>query len=422
MSAPFAARPENDFPLFYRTYFARCRARCPKLSAVAAKWTFEDLIPGLSDFDARFVFEDGVTLEEWHAYSLAVGEVQTEMARAFPHWARPLEHLPGLNLSVGEITDPRFYFPEFQQWTFYEGDPGVRAAIDAYLGGVAWSAPEELYHLRKVALYFGPYQRGIDPAINLGPWEGKYPLHSRYLHYFAPAVQAMVSLQERRTVCGKREALRRARALFPHPATIERALESVACHYEIADDYAEPRLTAIERELERYLADAWASLADRVTQIAVSPEETRESIGRKVAALPTEPAAELFPGVKFSRFMKGRLLFYASEIAWFDARWLIRNELGRIVALFHDQPLTAYGKLRFGETLSPTRVRERLRGDVLTPAQCEEMAVFARVAGAPLVPGREKEQARAVAAVFEPLLAALETLCADALLRLQGGR
>jgi len=409
----FAAQPDNDFEAFYHIYFARCRARCPKLCVLAAKWSFEDLIPGLSDFDGRFVVEDGITLQEWHTYSLAVGQVHTEMAFEFPRWVRCLEHPPGLNLTLREITDPRLYCTEFKQWTFYTGDSRALSTIRTYLDLRAWSVQDEIYHLKRVATYFGPYVRGIDPPINIGPWQNKYPMHSRTMHYFTPAVQAMASLALRRTVRGKREALRLARELFPNPSTIDRIFDRLDRHYEIAGDYEEPRLTEIEREMERYLAQAWASLADQVTQIAVSDRDTRDDIRRKVAAMPVDPMEAFYEGLKFARLLQGRLLFYASDIAGFDSIWLIRNELGRIVSSFYEQPLKAYGSLRFGKDLSPLQVLDRLRGELLTPAECDGMAAFAQAVGAPPAAGQEKQQARAVAAVYEPVLTTLEKLSDD---------
>ena len=95
------------------------------IRAIAAKWTFEDLIPGLSDFDTRFILEGPMAAEDWNTMSLAVGAIHTDLAREFPKWARNLEHLPGVNFTVEEILDSRLFFPESQQWTFYEGDKVV---------------------------------------------------------------------------------------------------------------------------------------------------------------------------------------------------------------------------------------------------------------------------------------------------------
>ena len=408
----FAPQPANDFRRFYETYFTRCRAVCPKIKAVAAKWTYEDLIPGLSDFDTRFIVDNDITLDEWRAYSIRVGEVHTSLATECPNWARNLEHLPGLNLTEAEVTHPLLYYPEFKQWTYYDGDTATRQRIDAHLATVDWSQRDELFHLKKVATYFGPYVRGIDPAINLGPWESKYPLHSRFMHYFTPPVQALVSLAQRGTVCGKFEALRLARHVLPRPDTIDMLLDCVARHYETPALYDEPALTELERQLKSYLTEAWGSLADRVTLVDVAPGDSRDDIRRKVAAVPVDPAESFFEGVKFSRFMKGRLLFYARDIAGFESAFLIRNELGRIVTNFCHQPLQAFGLVRFGETLEPNDVLDRLRGDVLTAQDCAGMQDFAQIAGAPVAEGAEKQRARDVAEVYEPVLSTLEKLSA----------
>ena len=47
----FEKKPENDFARFIDAYFEECAAACPRIEGIAGKWTFEDLIPGLSDFD-----------------------------------------------------------------------------------------------------------------------------------------------------------------------------------------------------------------------------------------------------------------------------------------------------------------------------------------------------------------------------------
>jgi len=188
----FEPRPENIFPEFIHCYFERCRAVCPPLRAIAGKWTFEDLIPGLSDFDTRLIFLDDVTPSNWIDLSVAVGEVHTELASQRPEWARILEHLPGLNLTQSEMIDPVTYYPEFQQWSFYIGDTGFLSPIRDALADRPWGDRDEIFHLKKFSTYYGPYRRGIDPAVNLGKWENKYPLHSRYMHYFTPPVQSAV--------------------------------------------------------------------------------------------------------------------------------------------------------------------------------------------------------------------------------------
>lgn len=408
----FEPRPRNDFPLFIHTYFDRCCRRCPKLGAIAGKWNFEDLLPGLSDFDTRLIATDDTTAADWARMSLQVGEVHGELAREQPQWARILEHLPGLNLTRAEMVDPIFYYPEFQQWTLYEGDGQLLADLRTCVANRTWSRRDELFHLKKFAAYVGPYQDGIDPPVNLGPWESKYPLHSRFMHYFTPAVQAAVCILERRGV-GKMHALRVARAVFPGADVIEMVLEAVERHYEVPDWYDPPKLAAIDRRLERYLRDAWSALGGHVTLVAVDAADTPQRVRAKVKAVPADLAERFFEGIRFCRLMKGRLLFYAQQIDWFDTAFLIRNELGRIVRLFYEQPLNTYGLARFGRDLPPQVVLQRLRGDILGPAECDGLSLFVERAGVQMPPGGEKQRAREVAEVFDPVLVVAEKLGAD---------
>lgn len=409
--------PENDFRRFIDTYYTRCRQACPQIRAIAGKWEFEDLVPGLSDFDTRFIVDDSVTIAQWGQMSLAVGEVHTQLAREEPGWARILEHLPGINLTAAEAVHPAMYYPEIRQWTFYAGSPQIAAGIEARLGSRPWSTADEQFHLKKIATYFGPYQRGIDPPINLGPWEPKYPLHSRLMHYFAPPVQSAVSLAIRRTVRGKLESLRMARAIFPQPQVIDRVLDAVARHYEVPALADDPALERLERELEGYLQAAWERLAGCVQRIAVEAGDRREDVRRKTAAAGHDPAEAVFSGLWFARFLRGRLLFYARRIPWFDSQWLIRNELGRLAAIFYRAPLVAYGRIRFGEQLAAEEVLQRLRGDLLDGGACDAVRFVVQLASAPLERGQERQRAAEVAAAFEVLHAMLAALSADLLAR-----
>jgi hypothetical protein len=417
----FEPAPSNDFADFIAEYHGRCQARVPLIRAVAGKWSFEDLIPGLSDFDTRFIVDDAMTARDWAAMSLEVGHVHTELARQRPHWARNLEHLPGVNLTVSEVTHPLLYYPEFSQWTLYGGEPAAVSRVSTTLASAGWSPRAELYHLKRVATFFGSYQRGIDPPVNLGPWESKYPLHSRYMHYFAPPVQAMVSLALRRTVRGKLEALRLAWRVLPNSGVLEQLFDVLSRHYECPSLYVEPGLSELERQLERYLSEAWATLADKVTLIAVDGHDTRQAIARKLEAVPIDPFELFFAVAKFGRLMKGRLLFYASEVAWFQTDFLIANELGRIVSNFYSKPLLAYGLSRYGERLDAAVVLDRLRGNLLTEAQAQGMLRFAQVASEPLVAGQYKQQARKVADCYDPVLESLEAMAGDMLARASAG-
>lgn len=402
--------PTNDFREFIYEYFARCCSAYDRIIAIAGKWTFEDLIPGLSDFDTRLIVQGEMTPQDWTTISLAIGRVHTGMAREFPHWARNLEHLPGLNLAVSEMTNPLLYSPEFQQWTFYAGDDNAIAQIRTALAKREWSSRDEHFHLRKIATYIGPYQRGIDPPINLKEWECKYPLHSRFMHYFAPPVQSAVSLASHDHFPGKLRAMRTAGQLFHDVEVIKLALDAVSRHYDLPDLYVDPALSDLERRLDHALLAIWRQLREHVSLLAIGSEDSAEDVRRKVATAPANPADLFFESIKFSRLMRGRLMFYSEEIPWFDSTWLIRNELGRMKANLHDKPLAAYALARYGEQLSPTMVLERLQGELLSPNDVQAMQCFAKKLSEPLAAGDERKQARQVAEIFDPVLCVLEML------------
>ncbi len=405
----FNRKPTNDFSQFIKEYYTRVGMRCPKLKAIAGKWTFEDLIPGLSDFDTRLIFADGITIDEWIEMSLSVGCVHTELAKEFPHWARILEHLPGINLTYSEMTDEKFYYPEFQQWSFYHGDETIIGRIKSYLSAKEWNERDELFHLKKFSVYYGRYIRGIDPAINLGKWENKYPLHSRFMHYFTPPVQSAVSIIENKGIAGKFESLRKAKEIFPESDVIDMIFDAVDKHYEIEEYYQEPKLTEIEDKLERYLQNVLGELKKYVTLTNIQGTEEPIELKKKVRSISIDAIEQFFEGSRFCRFMKGRLLFYAESINWFDSSWLIRNELGRIITNFYEKPLRSFGLIRFGEKLSADEVLERI-DDVIDAEIRKNIKEFVRIASRPIANGSEKKRAKEVADVFEAVQIMIELL------------
>lgn len=402
----FCPAPANPFPEFIERYWGACRDVCPKLVGLCGKWNFEDLIPGLSDFDTRLIFRDDMTPSDWATASLAVGRVHTELTNEKPEWRRILEHLPGINLTISELDDPLCYLPESHLWTVYRGE--IRPAREPN-----WSSTDEYFYLRKFAAYFGPYQRGIDPAINLGPYENKYPLHSRYMHYFAPPVQAAVALMTRAPERGKRRALLKARALFPHPATIDRVIDAVDRHYESAADYQEPELTNIERILETYLDSTLQVLQNSIEGLQAGTRPTPEQFRAEIFRRTGSPASRLFELLCFSRLMRGRLLFFAESIPWFETAWLIRNELRRISPWFYTEALECYGRARFQEQISAEQALQRAVGSVVAPTIVDEYKSFAELASEPVEAGDEKNSARRISERFEAVQLALEALMQD---------
>lgn len=411
----FAPAPANDFPEFIETYFQRCRQRVPQIEANAGKWTLEDLIPGLSDFDTRFFVNDSMTAQDWCRMSMAVGRVHLELAKERPDWARNLEHLPGVNLKWSELFDPESYFTEFSQWSFYHGGGHRLQHARPYVADHEWTPADEVYHWKRIALYYGPYNRTIDPPINVGPYENKYPLHSRLMHYLAPPVHSAVCLMTKQTTPGKLEAFRCSRELFPLRATPDLVLAQVDQHYEIPQYLTEPGITQLDHQLETYLMEVVNTLLDTSRLFNCPHNPTVQQLKNAVAELPGAPLLlQLFEHTKFARLMKGRLWFYGQDILWFDSLLLIRNELSRIRKNFYETPLRLFAQLAYGRNLSPEQTLQALESDVFTKDEVEACRRFADAASPETPTSELKKRARQIAEVFDPFLHAVEKLGAHA--------
>lgn len=407
----FAPCPDNIFPAFILEYFERAKKACPRIEGICGKWEFEDLIPGLSDFDTRFFFSDDTTAEEWPEISRAVGRIHTEICREYPGRARILEHLPGINLTWSESLDPLSYYPEFHQWTLYHAPREKKAArFEEYLALRPWDTADELFNLKKFALYYTPYDRGIDPPINLHEFESKYPLHSRFMHYFCPPVQSLVSLRLKRLVRGKLEAFRLARELFPNPHVIDRTFKAIHCHYEIPAWYEEPEISRIEEELFRYLQEAYCTVCPKITIIEAAPSDNSRELKAKLGNASLRVLDTLFDGVKFCRLMMGRLFFYAENIPHFDSLWLIRHELGRDRKMLYENTFFAFGFIAWGKRLSPDEALERCRGEFLTASEIRDVRAYADSFGKPYDPSSIKQFAVAIADTMGPFQVVLEKL------------
>ena len=405
----FAPKPENDFACFIRTYYQECRRRFEKIEAIAGKWMFRDLVPGLSDFDARLIVSNEMTADDWCRMSTAVGETHLTLCRKHTAWARNLEHLPGINLTWTELLEERAYYPEYQQWTFHDcEDPGQPSAVLERLDRRGLNLRDEYHHLARFCLYYGRYNRTIDPPINVGAQTNKYALHSRLMHYFTPPVHSAMFLLEKRPFVGKFEALEAAAARFPRLKCWDLIWEILAADYMTPKWYEEPYLTRLEDALEDGLQVIRDALRDEITLVPPEAGTDVDAWKKALADAPANPENVIFEGAKFCRLMKGRLQFYADAPPHFDAAWLIRNELGRIGQSFFVTPFRVFWRCVTGRTVDdPLEILPELRGQLLTDEEVEAVEEYHRLTAQRCVPGKEKEAARAVAGVFDGFFHAL---------------
>jgi hypothetical protein len=334
------------------------------------------------------------------------------LCQKYSAWARNLEHLPGVNLTWSELTAERSYYPEFRQWTYYhtEHPDRISAALDQFARR-PWDIKDEYFHLKKFCLYYGRYDRAIDPPINLSVHANKYPLHSRLMHYFSPPVLSAVCLLEKRNLGGKAEAFEWAAHLFPELACWEMVSEILHANYETPRWYAEPEVTELEETLERALRVLAGAVRESLTLVPRQAGVDIAAWRRALQQAPIDPALVIFDNAKFARLLKGRLWFYVHAPAHFATGWLIQNELRRIGHNFFRGPFQIYWQIKSGERVeNPAAILDQLGEFLLTSAEVEATREFDRLTSEPAKPGQERALAAALVTVFDDFFHALDKI------------
>jgi hypothetical protein len=407
----FAPKPENEFYEFIRTYYRECHGCFPKIEAIAGKWMYRDLIPGLSDFDSRFIVADGMCEDDWIEMSTQVGQVHLDLCRQHPCWSRMLEHLPGINLTWSELISEANYYPEYKQWTFYNTlDPERVSSVQSHFLKRGWNAKDEYYHLKRFCTYYGRYNRSIDLEINLHVQKNKYPLHSRIMHYFNPPVHSAICLMDRNNMPGKMNAFELAREYFPDLPVWDPIDEILDNNYKITKWYSEPHLSSLEDMME----DGLGVIASRLRrELGFSNENEEENIiilKRAVEQFDVDPILRVFESCRFSRLMKGRLYFYLNVPPFFDSSKLIQIELGRIGNNFFKIPFQAYWKIKTGEdNANPSKILDGMNGDPLTEEEYASTKEFAKLTSSDWH-GKERLVTEQIVSVYDSFYKALSKM------------
>ncbi len=406
----FPPAPPNDFYFFIKTYYEMCRSRFSKIDAIAGKWEFEDLIPGLSDFDSRFICNNDMSSQDWCDMSMAVGSVHLELCKKFPQWIRILEHLPGINITWQEMTDEFTYYPEYMQWSFYHTSDEKRMnQATEKLGLRKWDKKDEYFHLKKFLTYYGPYDRNIDIPINLGAYAVKYPLHSRIMHYFNPPVQSAISLINRTAVRGKKEAFRLADEKYPHCRIFRDLLELVEKHYEEPQLYEQSALFFLEGRMFGILETLGEEISENLTLFQDAGKRTVPEWKEILREINQDASISIFENTKFSRLMKGRLFFYVNAPDYFDSIALIRNELNRIGKNFFIEPFSIFWKLKTGEKIHDPSIILKDLSHFLTQDEIDCALQFSELTDLDYR-GKEKEIAKSIIEIYDGFYSALHRI------------
>ncbi|MBI2824048.1 MAG: hypothetical protein HYX69_05065 [Planctomycetia bacterium] len=355
MTTPVDIRALRErFAAVAQTVGARLSAECPRVVALAAKWSKEDLVPGLSDMDFRVVCDDGTTAEDWVRIDWHVGRVHREMVTAHPEWNRINEHTPGAAVGLGELAEDPFHHPEYSVWTAWWGRDDWAAALQARTLARPLEPIDEHYHLARFLAYFSPYIHGIDPPINLAEFEPKYALHSRCWHYFAPPMLSAATLLARRHFPSKRASLQ---WLVDHGRAGRQAaavLEQVDAHYETPELTDPGRLRKFESFLFSGFEELLAPVVDAVVSLDLPRGASRAGLEAHLANHLADPLVELLEHVRFARIRAGRYFFYLNAPAHFSASRQLLSEHSWTTRLVH----------------STLKVLRALAGADLSPIDC----------------------------------------------------
>ena len=399
------------------TWFGeRWHAAFPAFTLLTCKWRPEDLIPGLSDIDARIICND-VKPEDWVRLDEIVSRTHLEVTQAHPEWARKLEHLPGVCATMSELFAADLYEPELRDWDYYWGDRDQFNALKQMVAARSWGRSDEYYYLAKRFVpWCTPYNRAIDPPINIPTaLLPKYALHSRVMHYFVPCIKAALAVINRDSVTGKREALYRWSQLRPDVSVLRESIDLLDCHYEVPWLEDEQAWYAFEDRLWAFIREITPRVLDAVTIVDLGAERTVDHLRRALRAFHGEPLMALFDAVRFSRIRAGRWRFYLNAPAHFDPGQIYVWEMRWLQGVFTSGCFEAYSQWRWGEAGLPLEeILSRLTPTLLDAQSTDVVRrVFSAAAGPATAPDAGARLA-AIVDIYGDYYLVLERLLADA--------
>jgi hypothetical protein len=410
--------PREFFELA-ETYSERVAQEVPGFLATVAKWRSEDLIPGLSDIDTRIVCRD-MSPEEWMVFDQTVSDVHLSLVRERPEWSRKLEHEPGCCLTPGEAFDERLYHAEMAHWTFYCGDHDFIFRLREYMRGRTWEVRDQLHHLKRWLMFWGPYNREIDPPINIAPsMEPKYALHSRAMHYFVPSLQAGLSLMTRRSVHGKREALFRWLERLPNEPVLDETAHMLDVHYNVPALHDRDELYAYEARCYSFLRQIAPQVLASQSAVELPGnadlDESMAALRAGMASLKASPLTAVYDGLWGSRARRARYWLYLDAPEHFATEWLVRNEVGFLQRNFTAYTWRAYATLKWDEPdLSLSELLSRAQPDPLSADEAALVTDMFAIAERSKEPGLARSALRAAAERYGDYYAVLDKIYRDA--------
>jgi len=406
----------NEFAQFAQAYFSPCKREFGDLETLSAKWNPEDMIPGLSDFDGRLIVAGTVGPEGMVKLDEVVSGVHMQLCLEYPRWARILEHTPGIAVTWDELYDPRLYNPETRMWCPHLGDVEAFEAFERHLACIPWQQCDEYFYLKKFAYYFSPYQRGIDPAINLGIFEPEYAWHSRAMHYFVPAIQAAIAVIKRKAIRGKLDVVRLWKDMLPNETIFDEIIEMTSKQYAFGGLTNDQALRLFENRLFDVLCTIKELVFEAADIVRLAPEDDIDKLRAQLKSSPPDPLMVLFNGIRFGRIRKSRYVFYTESPEFFASDRLLEGEFVNWTReVLVRAVLQAYGRLRCGK--SDARLEEIIEAicpNVIDNRQADILRTMYEVSFDQYEPGKVRELINKIVPLWADYYLILEMLLQDA--------
>ncbi len=305
----------------------RLSAANSRVIALVAKWSKDDLVPGLSDMDFRVVCDEAATADDWIKIDWHIGQIHRQMVQEHPEWNRINEHTAGAGINLRELLDKSLHHPEYSVWTVWWGNDEWLKQLLIRTLSQPLKAVDEHYHLSRFLSYYSPYIHGIDPPINLGEFEPKYALHSRCWHYFAPPMLSAATLLARKHFVSKREGLLWLAEHSFAADQVDAVLHQVDSHYE-TDELSNPeQLEKFEQLLFTGFEQLLEPVCKSVKHLDLPSGLNRMRLQQHLKAHIADAFVELLENVRYARIRAGRYYFYFNAPAHFSAeRQLVQEQ------------------------------------------------------------------------------------------------
>ena len=262
-------------------------------------------------------------------------------------------------MTISDVLGGRFNTPEYAIWSLWWGRRDWFDRLKAQVAARPFDATDEYYHLSKFLHYYSPYIHGIDPPINLGQFEPKYPLHSRCWHYFAPPMLSAAAMLARKNFSGKRAGLSWLRDNGYVAEKVDAVFEQLDAHYETPEQTDAHRLQVFEDLLFSGFEQLFPLVVESIEHLDIHRLAQPTEMKTQLALSATDPFKTLMASVRGVRIRTGRYYFLANAPAHFDAKRLIYCELPWI-RTFYGPVVESLRTLLRDRTLSPEQCFRRL--------------------------------------------------------------